>query len=30
MAKLVEISLGTTNSYIAVVEGKQPVIIANP
>ncbi len=29
MAKVVGIDLGTTNSCIAVIEGGQPVVIAN-
>ena len=29
MAKVVGIDLGTTNSCIAVIEGGQPIVIAN-
>jgi len=29
ISKVLEIDLGTTNSYVAVVEGGSPVVIAN-
>ncbi len=29
MAKVVGIDLGTTNSWVAVMEGRQPTVIAN-